>query len=225
MTYFSSVLFTSSLFFTASLVPVVNPLTVSANPGLSTPDIPAIPTVSEGENATSPQIKPGISPGQPVKPRIRYECKNEADKLSTVAHTERGMIELIVWESNFFGTAWTPAKRCEAVTQRFQQFSDQRLLKFVSTGSMNNYKVICISEQAGQCLEQGLLITLEPKDRPTRVLRQLFNYRTSIRRGGPKKEVIDFERLLNERTPIAEPESAIGGTTESPVSPTLDSNN
>lgn len=225
MTYFSSVLFTSSLLFTASLVPVVNPLTVSANPGLSTPDLPAIPTVSEGENATSPQIKPGISPGQPVKPRIRYECKNEADKLSTVAHTERGMIELIVWESNFFGTAWTPAKRCEAVTQRFQQFSDQRLLKFVSTGSMNNYKVICISEQAGQCLEQGLLITLEPKDRPTRVLRQLFNYRTSIRRGGPKKEVIDFERLLNERTPIAEPESAIGGTTESPVGPTLDSNN
>lgn len=221
MTYFSRVLLTSSLLLTA----IANPLAVSADPGLSTPGIPTIPKVSEGENATSPQIKPGISPDQPVKSRIRYECKNEADKLSTVAHTERGMIELIVWESNFFGTTWTPAKRCEAVTQRFQQFSDQRLLRFVSTGSMNNYKVICISEKAGQCLDQGLLITLEPKDKPTRVLRQLFNYRTSIRRGGPKKEVIDFERLLNERTPIAEPESAIGGTTEDPVSPNTGLNN
>lgn len=219
MTYFSRILFTSSLFLTATIVQVATPLAASADPSLSTPGIPAVPTVSEGENATSPQIKPGISPDQPVKPRIRYECKNEADKLSTVAHTERGMIELIVWESNFFGTTWTPAKRCETVTQRFQQFSDQRLLKFVSTGSMNNYQVICISEQAGQCLDQGLLITLEPKDKPTRVLRQLFNYRTSIRRGGPKKEVIDFERLLNERTPVAEPESAIGGTADTPISP------
>lgn len=216
MNYFSRVLVTSSFILTAS-VQVLSSTTVSAEPGSPEQGVPAVPSTSEAERATSPQLKPGISPDQPVKPQIRYECKNEADKLSTVAHTERGTIELIVWESNYFGTNWTPAKRCETVTQRFQQFSDQRLLRFVSTGNMNNYNVICISEQAGQCLDQGLLITLEHQDKPTQVLRQLFNYRASIRRGGRKKEVIDFERLLNERAPIAPPNSAIGGA-ESPSS-------
>lgn len=208
MNYFSRVFLTStSLLLTASIIQAISLANVSADTGLRADNIPTSGT----ESATSPQLKPGLSPDQPVPPKIRYECKNEANKLSTVAHTKRGMIELIVWESNYFGANWTPEKRCQAVTQRFQKFSDQRLLRFVSTGNINNYNVICISEQAGQCLDQGLLITLERKDRPTQILRQLFNYRASIRRGGPKKEVIDFERLLNERAPIAPSNDAIGG--------------
>ncbi|WP_299403158.1 COP23 domain-containing protein [Acaryochloris sp. IP29b_bin.148] len=231
----SNVLFTS-LVLAASLTPVVHIAGVSAEPGTSGITPPMVPPVAEpggsditspavpptAEKATSPQIKPGISPDQPVKPKIRYECKNEADKLSTVAHTERGVIELIVWESNYFGSSWSPTRRCETVTQRFQQFSDQRLLRFVSTGTLNNYNVICISEKQGDCIDQGLLITLERGDQPTRVLRQLFNYRSSIRRGPrrPTKEVINFERLLNERAPIETP-SAIGGSEPTLPSETL----
>lgn len=200
MNYISTVLCTtSSVLLVAGTLPIVGIDGVSAQPsssGITAPSTPA------PENATSPQLKPGISPDQPVKPEIRYECMNEADKLSTVAHTERGVIELIVWESNYFGSNWSPARRCETVSQRFQQFSDQQLLRFVSTGSLNNYNVICISEKAGNCLTQGLLLTLEQNDKPTHVLRQLFNYRTSIHRG-PQKVIIDFERLLNERTPIS----------------------
>lgn len=220
MNYFSRVFFTtSSLLLAVGMMPAIRLTEASAEPSLPGLETPTVPTASEVERATSPQLKPGISPDQPVKPRIRYECKNEIDKLSTVAHTERGTIELIVWESTYFGSNWTPAKRCQAVTQRFQQFSDQRLLRYVSTGNMNSYNVICISEQAGQCIDQGLLLTLEHGDRPTQVLRQLFNYRSSIRRGGRKKEVIDFERLLNERTPIAPPDSAIGGPEDAPSNP------
>lgn len=217
MNSISNVLFTSSsLLLVASLMQAINMAGVSAEPGASGITPPSVSPAAE--KATSPQLKPGISPDQPVKSKIRYECKNEANKLSTVAHTERGVIELIVWESNYFGSNWSPTKRCEAVTQRFQQFSDQRLLRFVSTGSLNNYNVICISEKQGNCIDQGLLITLEHSDQPTRVLRQLFNYRTSIRRGPRTKEVIDFERLLNERTPIAAPTAPIGGS-DTPTTP------
>ena len=64
---------------------------------------------------------------------------------------------------------------------------------------------------------RGYSLPLSVKIRPTQILRQLFNYRASIRRGGPKKEVIDFERLLNERAPIAELQNdAIGGTVDGP---------
>ena len=200
-----------------ALASIVTMTDVSAEPALPDTSIPALPTPLSPDSATSPQIKPGISPDQPAQSKIRYECKNEANKLSTVAHTERGMIELIVWESNYFGSNWSPVKRCEAVSQRFQLFSNQRLLRFVSTGNLNNYNVICISEKAGNCIDQGLLLTLEQKDQPTQVLRQLFNYRASIRRGPKKKEVIDFERLLNERTPISAPEPSMGGATETPT--------
>lgn len=200
MHYISKVLCTSSsVLLFAGTIPTVNIEGVSAQPS---PSNITAPTPPAPENATSPQLKPGITPDQPVQSKIRYECINQADKLSTVAHTERGIIKLIAWESSYFGPNWSPEKRCETVSQRFQQFSDQRLLRFVSTGNLNNYNVICISEESGKCLDQGLLLTLEQNDKPTRILRQLFNYRASIRRG-PQKEVIDFEQLLNERTPIS----------------------
>ena len=213
MNYISKVLFTaSSVFLVTGMIPAINIGGVLAQPSSS--GIPA-PSTPAPKKATSPQLKPGISPDQPVKSKIRYECKSEVNQLSTVAHTERGVIELIVWESNYFGSNWSPAKRCETVSQRFQQFSDQQLLQFVSTGSLNNYDVICISEKSGNCLKQGLLLTLEQNDKPTRVLRDLFNYHASIHRG-PQKVVIDFEHLLNERTPISTPDASIGGADKSP---------
>lgn len=209
MTDNTSVLLTS--LWTVSLATAVSMTNVLAEP--APPSTQSNPASPPQESATSPQQR-GILPDQPLKSKIRYECKNDNHKLSTVAHTERGTIELIVWESTYFGANWSPAKRCNTVTERLQGFSDQRLLRFVSTGSLNNYNVICIAEKTGDCIDQGLLITLEPQDQPNQVLRQLFNYRSSIRRGPQTKEIIDFQRLLNERTPIAVPESAIGGTTD-----------
>ncbi|NJK40187.1 MAG: hypothetical protein HC934_00235 [Acaryochloridaceae cyanobacterium SU_2_1] len=217
MNYFSRVLFASSLLI-AGITQAVNISSVSAEPFSTAEQItPILPTTVPGRSATSPQLQPGLSPDQPIKPKIRYECKSEANKLSTVAHTERGMIELIVWESNYFGARWSPAVRCSTVTQRFQTFSDQKLLQFISTGNLNNYNVICVSGKSGDCIDQGLLITLEARDQPTQVLRQLFNYKTSIRRGPQTKEVIDVERLLNERVPVSGPEtSALEEVTPSP---------
>lgn len=211
MNYIFRVFFPSSLLI-ASLTQVITLSDAAAEPILPST---AQPTLSQSaplpdKNATSPQLKPE----EAIKAKIRYECKSEPNKLSTVAHTERGMIELIVWESNYFGSQWSPEKRCEAVTQRFQNFSDQKLLRFVSTGRFNNYNVICVSEKAGDCIDQGLLLTLEGKDQPTQILRQLFNYKTSIRRGPQTKEVIDVERLLNERTPLLGPDNSLKeGTT------------
>lgn len=100
MTDNTSILFTSLL--VASLATAVSMTNVSAEP--APPSIqsnPAtLPASPPQESATSPQQR-GISPDQPLKSKIRYECKNDNQKLSTVAHTERGTIELIVWESTY----------------------------------------------------------------------------------------------------------------------------
>lgn len=129
---------------------------------------------------------------------VKYECANNAGELLTIAHTSRGPIELIEWHSLAFGEQWNPARRCKTVTERFQTFSDSKQLRYVSTGRLNNYNVICVSGQTGNCIQQGLLITLERQDNPDQVLLDLFNYKSKIRRGDPKA-VIDFNRLLQQR--------------------------
>lgn len=137
---------------------------------------------------------------------IRYECTQENQKILTIAHTNQGPIEIIEWESLAFGKKWTPAKRCYEVTERFQTFSDAKQLKYVSTGNMNHQSVICVSSRTGQCMSEGLLITLERTDDPDQVLEELFNLDASVRRTDTKT-VVDFNRLLRERPPMVRPSS------------------
>ena len=109
-----------------------------------------------------------------------YQCVNYENKPTTIVDTARGRIKLIVWESQYFANSgWSPQKRCEAVSARFQKFSDDRSLKYVSTGIMNRkYKVICVSRprpgRGYACNDDGLLITLQPNDNPSAVLKNLF---------------------------------------------------
>ncbi len=124
----------------------------------------------------SPLLSSGIS-AQPKK--NTYNCVNYRGKPTTVVDTPRGRIQLIVWESDYFrDSGWSPQKRCQEVTKRFQDFSDQGILKFVTTGKMNKYPVICVGKQVPgggyQCQPNGLLITLQMNDNPDKVLRDLF---------------------------------------------------
>lgn len=128
----------------------------------------------------------------------QYRCENN----QTIAHTRRGKIALIVWESQFFaGSGYTTEKRCQMVSNRFQSFSDAKKLRFLSTGTINKQPVICISDRSGNCIRNGLLLTLEPRDNPEQVLKDLFDIsaRTSgggISRADRNKTVLDFTRLL-----------------------------
>ena len=137
---------------------------------------------------------------------VSYECVSQANQLSTIANTSRGRIELVKWQSSFFGTYWTPERRCEEVTKRLQRFSDTRQLRYISWGRLNNYKILCISGNEGACMQDGLLLTLEPDDNPVRVLRNLFDYKVPITRGS--KTVIDLEELLQTREPLGEGEAS-----------------
>ena len=75
-------------------------------------------------------------------------------------------------------------------------------------GRMNNYNNICISRQSGECLRDGLLLTLETRDNPNQVFRELFNYQSTMTRSQDRrtnKEVIDFQKSLRERAAVAKP--------------------
>lgn len=110
----------------------------------------------------------------------RYKCKKVGNKIVTIVYTRSGSIVLIEWKSKFFGPNWPPLKRCKIVSKRFHLFSRESLLRFISTGVMNKYNVICISNKAGKCHKKGLLITLEHEDDPEKILTKLFNLRNTL---------------------------------------------
>jgi Circadian oscillating protein COP23 len=124
------------------------------------------------------------------RPTARFSCGQSqilgTDKKvpTTFARTKRGSIPVIRWQSTYFGksSVYTPLKRCEEVSRRFQKYYSEGTLAYLTAGRMNAQNVICVSDEyGGSC--QGLLLTLEPKDNPQEVLKDLLNARN--RAGGP----------------------------------------
>lgn len=152
-------------------------------------------------------------PNEAQTKKSKYNCVERNGNPTTLVETERGIIELIVWKSDFFqNSGWNPLKRCQEVTTRFQEFSEAGELKYVTTGQINGSNVICVANLSNPkenvCKNNGLLITLEPNDNPQQVKNDLFNVNDRLRLGGitrgcPKdssfytKPVLDLEIFLN----------------------------
>lgn len=155
-----------------------------------------------------------INDGQAQTTKNKYSCVNQGGVPRTVVDTKRGKIELIVWKSRYFGPQWPVERRCQEVTQRFQDFSDAGNLRYVTTGKMNGYNVICVGDKrvsGYECRKDGLLITLQPNDSPTTVMNELFNINNRISGGGIERGgAIDLVSFLNkaplmESAPVSEP--------------------
>lgn len=160
---------------------------------------------------TLAQILPHFwaNPVQADSTRNIYSCINQQGKPMTVVDTIRGRIKLIVWESDYFrASGWTPEKRCQEVTQRFQKFSDEKMLRFIANGTLQKYPVLCVSPESSNqpltreakinCREDNLLITLEPRDNPIEVMKKLFEDAVKtgampLRRG---QAVLDLEQYF-----------------------------
>lgn len=133
----------------------------------------------------------------------KYHCIDRQGYFSTVVDTSQGRIEMINWKRDIWGPKWTPERRCIEVSNRLQNHSDNKNLRYISTGELNAYNIICVSEMDGKCKPNGLLITLESKDNPQTVLKELFDINDRKSSGGidrpsgmaiKVKEVIDVEK-------------------------------
>jgi hypothetical protein len=140
-----------------------------------------------------------------------YSCIEHEGNPTTIVNTPRGVIQFIVWKSEFFSNSdWTPQRRCEEVSQRFQKFYEQGILKIITNGTMNGQPVICIAEnKAGQgliCKKNGLLITLEPTDNPQQLMQDLFSINAVVRGGGIRhsRKVIVYVSNFLEKAPLIE---------------------
>lgn len=126
----------------------------------------------------------------PAEARVQarsFVCSTSAGAPATNVVTQNGQqVPLIRWTSSVFNDAgWTPERRCQEVSNRFNDYFRQGRLDFITTGRMNGLPVICTARSNGGACD-GLLFTLKPGQNASRTLQDLFSVRTKAR--GPLNE-------------------------------------
>ena len=144
-------------------------------------------------------------------------CMSAEGVPATVVQTKTGkQVPIIYWKSQTFtGSGWTPERRCQEVSARFQQYHSLGTLEYITTGRMNGLPVICVAQtDGGACA--GLLYTLKPGQNATATLKKLFEIRNKPG-AAPLEETT--ARMYVSVDSIIWNKSASAATT-SPVDPT-----
>jgi len=106
--------------------------------------------------------------------RNRYFCAIRGGVPTTLARTPRGNVPMISWVSHLGGR--DPLQRCQEVTQRFQNFSNNGMLRFLRSGTLNGQPVLCVARfRGGTCDSNAVLITLGSGQNPQLVRQQLID--------------------------------------------------
>ena len=116
--------------------------------------------------------------------RNRFFCDTSQDYRgrtvpATVAYTPgQGSVPMILWVHNDFQGRYTRQQRCQEVASRFQRHYENRTLKFIRTGTVKGYPVLCIaSSKGGSCPQNQVLFTLKPGTDAKPILAQLLDLR------------------------------------------------
>jgi|GEM_PF-774219 len=112
----------------------------------------------------------------------RFFCGLYRGHPATVVRTvSRGNIPLILWVDDAFPEPWNPQSRCEEISARFQRFYENGTLNYLRGSVMNGQPALCVaSYQGGDCLPNGLLLTLKPYTDPHAVLERLLTKRVMV---------------------------------------------
>jgi hypothetical protein len=95
---------------------------------------------------------------------------------TTFANTPRGTVLVVKWVSEYFTDAgYSPERRCQEVSSRFQSFKNRGQLNFITAGYLNNQPAICAGNSTPPCTSEKLLFTLKPGENAAARIQQLFN--------------------------------------------------
>jgi Circadian oscillating protein COP23 len=118
----------------------------------------------------------------------KFSCETEINQQgktvpSTIARAKRrNEIRIIYWFSEYFVSSGdTPIERCKRTSQQFQKYYDNGWLKYIRTGSLNGFGVICVSRiQGGQCLTTDIITVLPPNINRFKALDNLLDLRRTV---------------------------------------------
>jgi hypothetical protein len=101
----------------------------------------------------------------------KFFCSQLGGVWNTFVQTPRGNVRMIRWVTET-SPPWTPLRRCQEVTARFQRYHDNGTLKYVKTGKVNNQNVICTTTRpSDSCNRDNVLFTLQQGSNPENTLR------------------------------------------------------
>lgn len=149
---------------------------------------------------------------------------------TTFALTPRGAVPIVGWDSQYFSSAgYSPERRCQEVTGRFNNLHSQGLLSSITTGYLNGQPVVCASRSGG-CSNSNLLFTLKPGSDAAMAVQKLFDLgrgtATGVNQSPESRSLyessgdddsgitIDLNNLLNHAA--VEPNGPSSGGSESP---------
>lgn len=137
----------------------------------------------------------------------RFFCGLYQGHPATVVRTiSRGNIPLILWVDDSFPEPWNPQSRCEEISARFQRFYENGTLSYLRSAITNGQPALCVAAfQGGDCLPNGLVVTLRPYTDPSAVLERLLTKRVMVD-GQPVflSGNLDEERVRMDITPVGE---------------------
>lgn len=95
---------------------------------------------------------------------------------TTFANTRRGTVAVVVWYSTHFSySGYTPERRCQEVSSRFQRLYSTGQLNFLTAGYLNGQPAICAGNSNPPCTDAKLLFTLKPGSDAAARIQQIFN--------------------------------------------------
>ena len=149
----------------------------------------------------------------------RFICGLRGGVPTTLALTPRGAVPVIQWTSQYFNSSgYSPERRCQIVSQKFEKYYQNGTLKFLTIGKVNGLPVICVADtKGGPCTEN--LFTIRPGSDPNLALRRMLNVRA--RASGPLNEssdriYLDFNKFLETATVDNSSPSPVHKTDPSP---------
>ncbi|CAD5955585.1 hypothetical protein NO108_03204 [Planktothrix rubescens] len=121
---------------------------------------------SQPSQAQSRQFFCGLSYGYPT----------------TIVRTPRGNKPIIVWtENSWISDTLTPRRRCQEISNRFQDLYNKGQLGTAKAGIVNRQPVICgVANAQGSCNSSNVLVTLTRDQNPNEIATQLINTRASV---------------------------------------------
>jgi hypothetical protein len=119
-----------------------------------------------------------LASNQPSQAQSRqFTCVLSDNPVTVVRHPTIGSVALIVWtNTSQISDTWTPQKRCQEVSDRFQKLQNQGQLRTLKTGTVNGQSVICgLRTNQGACNKKNVLLTMTKDSDPNQVLERLLN--------------------------------------------------
>ncbi len=165
-----------------------------------------------------------------------FYCDEKNLQTKVESHSYDNPLTVINWrqDNDYFGDEWTPLKRCQEVSRRFQNIYERDGLKYIQTDLAQwkdrDIAIVCsVKVKDTRCEENDLLLTLENKDDPNQVLGDLKAFKENpinnreLTRGenSPKtfsegkRDVYDIEEILS----LPEPPKQSENNTDSSETP------